>query len=500
MDKLNLYTYGELVNHVLPPWLAGFFAAVHHYGRGSMMLFGEDDDLVRLVILMARRRRPFRMSGRARFRSCPVPFVAVEDPAVIIRDVFLLVKDIAVFRDGDLLGPCHDDRAGRGRNDFLRCGDDDGLFYDDRLFNDRRRRFHDDRSRTGFDDRAYQIHDVRRELDAVGRRFVVVPCEGGGRSEDDRRGESGADDECLVDGLLSSVSLWKSGCWFSVRERIVLDFLIILYSELFVLSNEFLNFFRKKFRLSSKKMKKGVINALTDALTGLSGPRSTGERVWNVLLEKRIVRIDSSDPADPPHVLRRDRRQGLTAPEIILRRDFVNRLRRPGKLRHDAGVSGNRAERIRRCLLRTRHIRDNSPDSDDGDILRRIEIKVRRTGIRGHVMRDGDRARRFRFLPCHPCFRALCAAFRCGGTPGRGFGIRRFRGRRVVLPGHELDQDEKHERQNSKKQDDEGGSLLQRLVFPHIRFDHGTDSWLDVSRTFPVRSCFPIRLPARPGS
>lgn len=218
--------------------MARFFMAMRRRRRRSMMLFGEDDDLVRLVVLMARRRRPPRRSRRTVFRSDPVPFVAVEEPALVMRDVFILVKDVAVFRDGDLFGSCHDDRAGRGRDDLLRGGDDDRLgLHDDRLLNDRRRRFHDDRGRTRLDDRADQVHDVGRKLDAVGRTgFVVIPSEGGSRSEDDRRSESGADDDRLIDGLLSSVSFWMRGLVFS-PERIVLDLLIILYSEIFVMSN-----------------------------------------------------------------------------------------------------------------------------------------------------------------------------------------------------------------------------------------------------------------------
>ena len=182
------------------------------------------------------------MCGRTRFGSRPIPLIPDVEPAFIIRDVFILVKDIVVFRDDDFPRLRHDDRAGRGRDDFLRCGDRNGLFHDDRLFHDCRRRFHDDRSRTRLDDRADQIHDVGRELDAVGRGFVVIPREGGGRSEDDRRGESSADNECLVDGLLGSVSLWKRGLIFS-PERIVLDFLIILYSEIFVCQMDFKLFF-----------------------------------------------------------------------------------------------------------------------------------------------------------------------------------------------------------------------------------------------------------------
>lgn len=205
--------------------------------HGGMMSFMEDDNPVRLVVPVPRRRRPPRMCGRTRFVPYPVPPVVPEEPAFIIRDVFISVKDVVVFRDHDFLRPRHDDRAGRGRDDLPRCIGHNGLFHDDRLLDDRRRPFHDDRSRTGLDDRADQVHDVCRKPDAVCRGFMVVMGEGGGRSEDNRRGESGAEDDCLVDGLLGSVSLWKRGCWFSVRELVVLDFLIILYSEMFVLSN-----------------------------------------------------------------------------------------------------------------------------------------------------------------------------------------------------------------------------------------------------------------------
>ena len=192
------------------------------YGLGEMTSFREDDDPVRLVIPVPRRRRPLRTCGRTRFGPCPIPFILDVEPAFIIRDVFILVENIIVFRDDDFLGLRHDDRAGRGRDDFLRCGDHNGLFHDDRLLDDCRRRFYDDRSRTGLDDRADQVHDVGRKLDAVSRGFVVIPCEGGGRSEDDRRSESSADSDCLVDGLLSSVSFWKRGCWFQSENRLFL--------------------------------------------------------------------------------------------------------------------------------------------------------------------------------------------------------------------------------------------------------------------------------------
>ena len=185
------------------------------HGRGKMMSFGKDDDPVRLVIPVPRRRRPPRMRGRTRFGSCPIPFIPDVEPSLIIRDVFILVKNIVVFRDDDFLCLRHDDRAGRGRNDFLRCGDHNRLFHDDRLLDDRRRRFHDDRSRAGLDDRTDQVHDVGRKLDAVGRGFVAITREGGGRREDDRSSDCSADHDCLVDGLLSSVSFWKRGLVFS---------------------------------------------------------------------------------------------------------------------------------------------------------------------------------------------------------------------------------------------------------------------------------------------
>ena len=184
------------------------FKAVYRKGRGTMTgtTVGEDDDLVRLMIAMTRRRRPPRRSGRTVFGSCPVPFIPDIEPALVIRDVLILVENVAVFRDVDLLRAGHDDRPRRSRDDLLRACDDDRFFYDDRLFHDRRWRFHDDWSRTRLDNRAYQVHDVCRKLDAVGRGFVMIPGESGGRSEDDRRSESGADGECPVDGLLSRVS------------------------------------------------------------------------------------------------------------------------------------------------------------------------------------------------------------------------------------------------------------------------------------------------------
>jgi len=165
---------------------------------GFMAFFGEDDDLVRLVVPVARRGRPFRMCGRTQSGFHPVPFVAVEDPAVIIRDVFILIKDVAVLRDRHDFRTGHDDRFFDDRG---------GRFHDDRLFDDRGGRFHYDRSGTRFEDRPHQVHDVSRKLNAVAwTRVVVIPCEGSCRSEDDRCSESSADNECLVDGLLDRVS------------------------------------------------------------------------------------------------------------------------------------------------------------------------------------------------------------------------------------------------------------------------------------------------------
>ena len=189
---------------------AGVFVPDH--GRGNVMPFRKDDHLVRLVVMMPRRRRPPGMNSRTRFGPRPEPFVVPEEPAFIVRDVFVFVKDVAVLRDADFFRSGHYDRAGRSRDDFRRACDDDRFFHDHRLFDDCGRRFHDDRGRTRLDDRAHQVHDVGRKLDAVGRtRFVMIPRKGSRRGEDDRRGKSGADRECLVDGLLDSVSFWKRG-------------------------------------------------------------------------------------------------------------------------------------------------------------------------------------------------------------------------------------------------------------------------------------------------
>jgi len=204
--------------------MAEFFMVVHRKGRGSMTVatVGEDDDFVRPVVTVPRRRRPPRRSDRTVFGSCPEPFIPDIEPAFVIRDVLILVENVAVFRDVDFLRAGHDDCPRRGRDDFLRACDDDRFFHDDRLLDDRGRRFHDDRSRTGFDDRADQVHDVGRKPDAVGRWFVMIPGESGGRSEDDRRSESSADSDCLFDGLLSSVSFWKRGLVFSPRTGLFL--------------------------------------------------------------------------------------------------------------------------------------------------------------------------------------------------------------------------------------------------------------------------------------
>jgi hypothetical protein len=88
-------------------------------------------------------------------------------------------------------------------------------------------------------------------------RFV---CEGS-RGEDYCGGERRADRECLVDGLLGRVS-YGGRLMISVREPNVLDFLIILYSELFVCQMGFKHFFRfflKKvaFELKKEKRKTG---------------------------------------------------------------------------------------------------------------------------------------------------------------------------------------------------------------------------------------------------
>ena len=177
----------------------------------------QDDHLVfgRRLAARSGRGRPSRRPGRTRPGIRPKPFVRDIEPAIVIRDVIILVKDIAVLGDRELLRAGHDDRPRRGGHDRLRGCDDrsrcnDRLRrYDRSCRDDGRGRFHDDRGRARFNDRAHQIHDVRGKLDAVIRpgrrgRFMVacVSC----RCEDCRRGERDADGECLVDGLLGRVS------------------------------------------------------------------------------------------------------------------------------------------------------------------------------------------------------------------------------------------------------------------------------------------------------
>ena len=221
--------------------MAGFFAVTYHRERSkTVVMIWKDDDLVRLVVAMTRRRRPFRMHSRTRFGSGPAPFIFKVEPAFIIRDVFILIKHVAVLRNADFFRTCHDHRARRGRDDFLRGGDDRRCrFHDNCFFDDRRCRFHDDRSRARLNNRAHQPYNVGRQLYAVGRmRFVVFPCERC-RGKDDRRSESSADSECLVDGLLSRVSYGREVAGFQSENRFILDFLIILYFELFDSSNRF---------------------------------------------------------------------------------------------------------------------------------------------------------------------------------------------------------------------------------------------------------------------
>lgn len=146
-------------------------------------------------------RRPSRRLVRTRFFSCPIPVVLDEDPSFIIRDVLIFVHDVFVFRNDDLFRARYDDRLLRGRDNSRGCFDDD-CFLDDL-----RGCFHDNRSRTRFNDRAHQFHNIRGKLDAVGRRFMVITGESC-RSEDYRCGECSANNEGLVDGLLSRVSYW----------------------------------------------------------------------------------------------------------------------------------------------------------------------------------------------------------------------------------------------------------------------------------------------------
>ena len=147
------------------------------------------DDLVagrRRGVARPRRRRPSRRFWRTEPRSDPAPVMVEEEPSLVIRDVFILVQDVVVLRDERLSGGRHD-----------HC-----------FLHDPRGRFHDDRRRERFEDRADQIHDVSGKPDAVRRRLVVIAGEGRCRSEDNRRGECGADSECPVDRLLDCVSFW----------------------------------------------------------------------------------------------------------------------------------------------------------------------------------------------------------------------------------------------------------------------------------------------------
>ena len=195
----------------------------------------EHDDLV-MVRAVTMRRSPSRRCGRTRLRAHPMPHVAVVEPAFVIRDVFVLIKDVAVLWDLRF-GLGHDDRAG-DRDDFLR---------DDLLRDDGFGRGDDDRSGKRLHDRPHEVHDVRGQLNAVARprgRFGMrVACESR-RGEDDRCRESRADNECLVDGLLDRVSYGERLRFDLPETKSIFDFLIILYSEIFVLSNGFLNFFR----------------------------------------------------------------------------------------------------------------------------------------------------------------------------------------------------------------------------------------------------------------
>ena len=157
-------------------------------GSMSRSVIQAADDLVtgrRRCVARTRRWRPSRRFGRTEPSSDPMPVMAEEEPALVIRDVFILVQDVVVLRD---------DRLSGGRHDHC-------------FLHDPRGRFHDDRRRERFEDRADQIHDVSGKPDAVRRRLVVIAGEGC-RSEDDRRGECGADSECPVDRLLDCVSFW----------------------------------------------------------------------------------------------------------------------------------------------------------------------------------------------------------------------------------------------------------------------------------------------------
>ena len=202
--------------------MAGFIVSMYQMeGKTSAVTVRQDDDLVRPVILMTRRRRPSRRRDRRSSVSDPVPFILDVEPVLVIRDVFILVQNVAELREADRFRTCHDDCARGGRrHDLRRACDDDRFFHDDRLFDDRRSRFHDHGSRTRLDDRAHQVHDVDCKLEAF-RGFVVIPCEGC-RGEDDRRSENGADSECPVDGLLGRVSYGREVDGFQSGNRMFL--------------------------------------------------------------------------------------------------------------------------------------------------------------------------------------------------------------------------------------------------------------------------------------
>ena len=226
-DRADGFAAGSFMMHD-----HGFAArrfVMYHDRCGSMVMFGQDDDLVvSRGMMIVRTGFPSGRGSRTRLAADPLPDIAIKEPAFIIRDVFILVEDVAVLRDRHRFRTGHNDRF---FNDRGVC------FHDDRFFNDRGVCFHDDRGRTRFDDRAHQVHDISRQLDAVARTgVVVIPCESG-RGEDDRSSESSADNECLVDGLLNRFSYGERLRFVLPETKSIFDFLIILYSELFVLSN-----------------------------------------------------------------------------------------------------------------------------------------------------------------------------------------------------------------------------------------------------------------------
>ena len=172
----------------------------YHDRRGNRVMFGQDNDLVVSRSMIVRAGFPSRRGGRTRLPADPAPAVMIIEPAFIIRDVFILIKNKAVLRDR------HRFRAG----------------HDDLLFNDRGRSFHDDRSGPRFQDSPYQIYDVGRKLNAVAwTGFVMISGEGCG-SEDDRSSESSADNKCLVDGLLDRVSYGKRFGFCFAGRRLIL--------------------------------------------------------------------------------------------------------------------------------------------------------------------------------------------------------------------------------------------------------------------------------------